>query len=377
MRRRAGFTLVEMMVAVLVGSVGVVLAAKVAQVIVRQSAKSRQTTDFHSRTRLVTKQLRADIRTAGMGSTGAVAVDPAVAAWAGMRFNTAAGYPAIPAVKGVNNLGAVAVGGATTLAGSDAVQLVVPDPGTTVRSQRYSQVNTNTILLDPTAPPMNCPTQMIYVSDHSGPNGAGRAQIMFQAGVVPNGVTTTDLLQFTVGPGSDVSCARVSTYWVDTLGWMHRSDLSGPGALPTALGNLVVADPASPGALAPGVIDLQLAYRVSAEVYVQNGAAPPVGAPSAFWIFEGVVGNPDAFMATDAMWFEVRMVRFNLLSRTVRRVEAHPTTQNIARREDAAALPPIPLTRALNVDWIVSSEALTNLRYFDLSTARGVRAEPY
>lgn len=71
-RRARGFTLVEMIVAVLIGSVGVVLAAKVAQVILRQSSKGQQSTDFHTRARLVTRQFRADLRAAGVGSTGAV-----------------------------------------------------------------------------------------------------------------------------------------------------------------------------------------------------------------------------------------------------------------------------------------------------------------
>ncbi|CAN0575875.1 unnamed protein product, partial [Laminaria digitata] len=71
---------------------------------------------------------------------------------------------------------------------------------------------------------------------------------------------------------------------------MHRSDLSGAAAPIINLGGPVWVDPSNvgPDSLAPGVLDLQVAYRVSAEVYTQNGQVRPVNQPSRTWAFEGV-----------------------------------------------------------------------------------------
>ncbi|MCA9548647.1 MAG: prepilin-type N-terminal cleavage/methylation domain-containing protein [Myxococcales bacterium] len=369
MRRRAGFTLVEMMVAVLVGTVGVVLAAKVAQVIVRQSTKGRQSTDMHSRGRLVSRQLRADIRTAGVGSTGAVGVDRAIPAWAQMFVTSSSGFEAIPAVAGADNIGAIPIGGANTLAGSDAIQLVVPDPGSAVRTEGFAESG-NTFIDLPVLTTLGCPGPIIYVSDHTSPTGAGRTQVMFIRNVVGNRVNTWDQLKFAVAPNSDLMCARVSTYWVDDQGWLHRSDLSGPNPGPLLnLGGWVYADPAAAGQLAPGMLDLQVAYRVSAEVY---GGAPPA-VPAAFWAYD-TTGMANGFMGTEFNWFEVRMVRFNLLSRALRRVDGNATTFPLNGRENGA-VHNLPIS--IGPEWIASSEAVTNLRYFDLTTARGVEADPY
>jgi len=377
-RGRRGFTLIEMMVAVLVGSAGVVLAAKVAQVVITQSAKGRQSTDFHSRTRLVGRQLRADIRSTGIGSTGAVAVDNNIAVWTQMSVLTTAGFSAIPVVAGANNLGGVNIGGATTFGGSDAVQLLVTNPDTAVRTIGFSAANQDILNLDPNDRAINCPSGLIYISDHSAPTGGGRTQLLFVDGYPPNGIDTTGVLQFTVAPGSDVMCARLSVYWTDTQGWMHRSDLSGAAAPIINLGGPVWVDPSNvgPDSLAPGVLDLQVAYRVSAEVYTQNGQVRPVNQPARTWAFEGVAGNADPLMA-GTMWFEVRMVRVNLLARTLRRVDAKVQARNVPRREDAAGLGPIVLNRSLGAEWATATETLTNLRYFDYTAPSGAVAEPY
>ena len=223
---------------------------------------------------------------------------------------------------------------------------------------------------------------MVYVVDHTAPTGAGRAQILFVANYPPNAVNTVGNLQFTVAPGSDVMCARVSTYWTDTTGWFHRSDITGPGVGLVNLGGTgpTFADGTNVAtdALGPGVLDLQVAFRVSSEVYTQAGAVAPVNQPQRTWIYEGVAGNADARMVGTQQWFEVRMIRVNLLARNLRRIQPHVGgNANIARVEDAAALPPIPLTRALGAEWVTATETLTNLRYFDLGAAAGVAAEPY
>lgn len=378
MNARRGFTLVEMMVAVAVASTGVVLAAEVAQVIIIQSQKGRQNSDLGGRTGLVTRQLRADLRSAGIGSTGAVAVDPGIAAWTLMGVPTLAGFTAIPVVAGANGLGAVGLGGLTTVGGSDAIQLVVADPDSAVRTLGFSPANQDVIGLDPNDPPINCPSGMIYVVDHSGPTGAGRTQLMFVDGFPPNSINATGVLQFTVASGSEVMCARISVYWVDTAGWMHRSDLSGAAAGLVNLGGPVWVDPANVATdqLAPGVLDLQVAYRVSAEVYTQNAQVPPVGQPRRTWVGEGVAGNADALM-TNRMWFETRSVRINLLARSLRRIDSQNSVRNVPRVEDASALPPINLTRALKAEWVTATETLTNLRYFDYTAPSGTVAEPF
>lgn len=381
-RRRRGFTLLELMIAVMVTSIGVALAAKVAQVVIRQSGKGRQSTDFHSRARLVTRQLRNDLRSAGVGSTGAVAIDRAVPVWGAMALNTPAGFDAIPVVAGVNGLGATPVGGRTTVGGSDAVQVVVVDPASAHRALGYNPAGQDIIALeppvDPASPPFRCPSNMVFVSDHSSPTGQGRTQLFFVESYPLGALNMVGDLQFTVGSGSDVMCARLSTYWVDAQGWLHRSDLTAPTAPIVPLGGQVWVDPSNVAgdALTPGVLDVQVAYRVSAEVYTQNGQPPPVAQPERTWAFEGVAGNADGLMS-NRMWFEVRMVRVNLLMRTMRTISTGGGARNIARVEDAAALPPIPLTRDLQAEWVTATEALTNLRYFDLGAPSGTVAEPY
>ena len=39
-------------------------------------------------------------------------------------------------------------------------------------------------------------------------------------------MTIDGVLQLSVAPGSDVMCARISTYWVDNLAVFHRNDLT-------------------------------------------------------------------------------------------------------------------------------------------------------
>ena len=379
MRARRGFTLIEMMVAVLVATIGVVLAAKVAQVVIHQSTKGRQSTDFHARARLVTRQLRADLRSAGVGSTGLVTVDRGI--WGVPRiFSTPAGFDAIPAVIGLNNV-VGAIGGRTIRPNSDVVQVIVPDPDTAVRTNGINPSGQNII---GTQDPLTCPGNLVYVSDNSSPTGQGRAQLFFATGFTPNSVVTAGNLQFTVAVDSNLMCARMSVYWVDDQAWLHRSDLSGQGAGLDALGGIVFVDNGSVATdmVSPGVLDLQIAYRISAELYRQNGAAVPVGVPRAAWAFEGDAATADATFgylgpAAPEHWSEVRMVRVNMLMRTMRRVNANASNRNIARREDAAALPPIPVTRALQAEWVTATEPLTNLRYFDLGAPAGVVAEPY
>lgn len=377
MRARRGFTLVELMVALLVGAIGVAVAFKVAQTVIRQSAKGRQVTDLSSRSRLLGRQLRNDLRTAGFGSTGAVAVDGGRIPWNTMGQATAAGFFAIPAVAGANNLGAVPVGGVTVRDGSDALQLVVPNGASLRRAQGVSPRGTNVVLVENSVT-FQCPTGLIYVSDHTAPTGAGRAQLLFMVGA-PNavGIPTVDTLQFSVADGSDVMCARVSTYWVDAAGWLHRTDLTRTPPVRLSPAFDVYVDPSrvGPDRAAPGVLDMQVAFRVSAEVYELAGAPIPV-VEAGQWAFEGRAGNADVLMNAMNRWFEVRAVRVNMLARTMRKIEdVGATERTIPRLEDGGA--DLTLPRRLGAEWITFSDAVTNLRFFDFSAPSGIAAEPY
>ncbi|MBK6686999.1 MAG: prepilin-type N-terminal cleavage/methylation domain-containing protein [Deltaproteobacteria bacterium] len=371
---RRGFTLVEMMVAVAVGAISVVVAANVAGVVIRQKAKAKEVTDLTNRARLVARQIREDLRVAGYGSTGAIAVDPLQ--WPSVNTPTA-GYPAMPAVLGLNG----------PAGDSDAVQLVVPDLGS-VRQVALQLAGpaalfagANLIGLGVLA----CPTGVAYVVDHTSPTGAGRTQV-FQ--INPATGAALDNLQFDIAAGSEVMCARVSTYWVEippapATPTLRRSDWR-PLDGPVAMGPLRRLAPAANAAdiVAPGILNMQVAYRMSAEAFIDAGV--PIGAGVTGWAYEAAgdfggnlnLPGPGLNSPVTPRWFEVRQVRINLLARTMRKMQVANGNRNVNLREDQVANT-IPLLRDLRADWVTASEALINLRYFDLGAPPGVDAEPY
>lgn len=387
--RRHGFTLIEMMVAVVVGALAVVVAAKVAQVVIRQSKQGQQSTDFNARARLFTRQIRMDLRAAGYGSTGAVAVDNTRPPWVGMTIQTTNNKPAIAVVAGANNIaGPVPVGPTAIRADSDAMMLVVPNPGIFGLTDGWNQQSNLAINLAP--PPMNplpvvqplasCATGYVYIVDNTAPNGAGRVQLARFVSVVNDVVTLADSLQFTLAPGSSVMCARLSTYWVDVQGWLHRTDF-GPAPTPQPIGGLVWIDTSRIAQgfdlLAPGVIDLQIAYRFSSELYLNEGLViPPPTVLDAQWAFEDNPNNVDGYLGPRPQhWFEVRRVRLNALLTSLREVDPRNFGQKErAFREDGQ---PSNVNRPLRAEWTTTTEALTNLRYFDYGAPQGVVAEPY
>ena len=391
-RRAAGFTLLEMMVAVLIGGLSVLVAAKVASVVIRQSAKNQQSTDFNGRTRLLGRQLRNDLRLAGYGSTGAIAVDTGRAPWSLGMTIPINGKDAIAAVAGANNLGAgIVLGGTTLLPNSDAMMVAVPNPGLAGVTQAMAPEGAVTWVLDPPPsnpvlgalqPLSNCGTGFIYVVDHTAPNGAGRAQLMQLVSVVGDDVTTADQLQFNLAAGSSVVCARLSTYWVDIQGWLHRTDF-GAAAAPARLGaGLVFVDTnqVDNDLIMPGVLDLQIAYRFSAELHRNTfGVLPPAAQLWRQWAYEGRVGNVDGIVtgspgALEA-WFETRMVRLNALLRVARQADPRRFGQTQkAGREDGN---PTNVNRTFRAEWVTTTESLTNLRFFDHGTPAGVRPDPF
>ena len=388
-RRQAGFTLVEMMVALVVGAVSVVVAAKVAQVVIRQSAQGQQATDFNIRSRLIARQLRADLRSAGYGSTGAVAVDTDRDPWnSGIAIDSVEGKPALSVVTGVNNVGAINIGGVAVQPGSDVVMMVVPNPGISGVTEGWAAVGGTAISLEPhlndpslNQPLASCATGLMYAVDHSAPNGAGRAQLMFVEALAGNSLSTVDALQFTLAPGSSVTCARLSTYWLAADGWLHRTDVAPNPDLTSIGATRVFYDANQVGAgddlIAPGVLDLQIAYRFSAEIYRNGGFdTPPQEDIEAQWAFEGRAANVDAIVAADVRnWFETRRVRFNVLMSTIRSVEPRTFgTKTRPPREDGLE---ITLRQPMRAEWVTTEEALTNLRYFDYGAPELVSPEPF
>jgi prepilin-type N-terminal cleavage/methylation domain-containing protein len=390
---RRGFTLIELMITLIVGSITVIVAAHVAQMLVRQSASGRQKTDFNSRAQMIGKQIRADLRTAGMGSTGVLTADVGVAPWGVLVTAQTApnNYDVIPAVVATTNA-AGAPAGVGVLPGSDALMVIVPNPSAHVRTFNISPAATSVLSIDPAGP--NPATALagcnyVYIVDHSTPSGAGRTQIAAVTGLAVGTVTINGVLQFAAQPNTDVLCARVSTYWVsdddgDGLGdWLRRTDMTGNPA-PVNIGGaanpvFVDANGVGPDQMAPGVLDMQVAASFSAELWRKNGGVPPLN-PNARWAFDQA-GTADAFLGDATDWAEVRMVRVNVLTRKMRattnKIDQQP---QLFRREDMAAAPlPMPVNGPnmfMEPEWIVTAEAVTNLRFFDYGQPQGTLAEP-
>lgn len=391
--QRRGFSLLELMFATAIGGLLVGVAANLARWGARQSGRGDEANSLSQRARLLRNQLRADLEVAGFGSTGAITYPAGDAWWTPLGVGLTAGrHEAMPSVRGANNI----TGDPRVVPGSDAIQIVVPDPSSRQQTNAVSTGNLLQILtaMDQRVPAsLSCPVVngeiLLYVTDHSAPNGAGRAHLMkvapsaAPAPLMPPGAT----LRFDIAPGSDVMCARISTYWLDNQApnqsWLHRTDLIPDSVLaPFAGTNIFVTAPAVRGAdlVSPGVVDLQIAYGFSSEF--PGGLVPRTAPEAARWAFDGVVGAVDtapqilAFGA-DPGWFEARQVRVSMLLRTLRRVD-----------ESSFAIQPLPLedrdpatAPAIEVNYgrmaMTTSTVLTNLRYFDFSGSAGLVAEPY
>ncbi len=390
LRRQRGFTLIEVMVAGLIGVISIAVAAKVAQVVIKQSAKGRERTDFHSRTHSVTQQLRADIRVAGLGSTGAIAyVDTGSGSPLGtVDYGTPNGYTAIPAVTAETNVGALAAGTLTVRANTDLLQLVVPDPSSSVVSTGFGRVGFSTMTMAPynagvdpalpapaqITPPCAGVNRLIYIIDNSGPSAAGRVMIAFLAGWDATGITILGGFPFTVAPGARVMCARISTYFVDSNGWLVRSDVDEFTDNASIVQGRVMVNNATnlQNAVSPGVEDFQVALGMSADYQRFIGA--PVDITTS-WLFTNPAGVAPPNGATAAGWSDVRSVRFNVLARTLRKIIDTTQVAHPAPREDGAA-PPL-LSRGHGVDWITSTEVMTSLKYYDENAPQNLVADPF
>jgi len=372
-----GFTLLEVLVAAAIGAFGIAVAAAMVQTAVRQSGRGTQVQQLGQTVRLVGQQLRADLELAGLGSTGAIAADCSNQLWQQVCLGTpGAGFSAIPAVRGANAVPTTPVGGSRVLAGSDALMLVVPDPTTLARTTAAAARGTGRFSFATDNPFPPCPSRIAYVTDHSAPNGAGRAHVVEIGGLGGVTETSADTLQFTISEGADVMCARISTYWVDDEGWLRRSDAAA-GVVVVPVGDVTIPDyPAGTDRIVPGAVDFQVAYKFSSEAVGRTATLDDR------WAFDGTVAPIEGTLRTApaaqrlAAWFEVRQARFNVHLRSLRAVdEAGVAIADANPIEDRAPRRAVP--RGYGQQVVRTSALITNLRYFDMNAPEGLAAEPY
>jgi prepilin-type N-terminal cleavage/methylation domain-containing protein len=381
-RRKLGFSMVELMIALAICAFGIAAAAKISSSAVRSSRRGSETVDLGQRARLVSRQLRVDLRLAGVGSTGAIGVDNGQAPWSTIDTGYGSTPHAIPAVTGANNIGA-----STTLPGgvktppwlTDAIQIVVPDPTTRQTTSEAVAAGASLIPLLATVPAIafpTCPNRLVYISDHAAANAAGRTQISAQGGACTGCVNIVGTTQFNMAPGADVMCARISTYFVgqpagSQIYWLMRSDLDpaqGQTAVNGAQGTVYVNTTPNMTTLlhSPGVYDLQVAYAFSSEF------AGRAAAPAGRWAFASTPGvDPTATMTN---WFEAREVRFNMLVTNVRELtESGQPIPELASEDGAVIQIPIERSRFR----LTAGESLVSLRLFDKAMTAGIVATPY
>jgi prepilin-type N-terminal cleavage/methylation domain-containing protein len=392
-----GFSIIELMIALAISALGIAAASQMAGSAVRSARRGTETADLATRARLLGRQIRLDLRLAGVGSTGAIGVDSTVAPWntnggQGLVWfpSDGTGYAAIPAIRGTNNIASgqtvtTVEGSATPLAGSDALTIVVPDPSRSAHTTALSPRDSLQLFLD-TVPACQ-PNEFIYIADHSAANAAGRTQITNWAVAGP--VVQTDRLQFDIPPSSEVMCARISTYWVGSLpttaggvpgvNWLFRTELgsqapgggagavnviNGAGGLPALIGGNSI------GLDAPAIEDFQVAYRFS------SFAVGAAATPDQRWAF---AANSGYAAPPGTNWFEVRQVRFNLMVSAVRGVEDAVAGVDAVIQEQRAedGQGTLALMRARGRFQFASGETLMSIRFYDKNLPSTVAAEPY
>lgn len=372
---RRGFTLVELLVALAVGSLALVAAAKIAAIGVVSSGRGEQSNEMLDRVRLMGIQLRTDLALAGLGSNGIIGVQPANWGFmAGTAIITAQGRTALPAVRGVNNIPpATTIGGVPVQRGSDILQLIVPDadPARTWRTRSTVLAGVVDIPLDLPLATLGVTCLYVYILDHGAPNGGGRTQLARGAPPGPNAtIRLGEPLLFPLTQGAEIMCARVSTYWVDANDQLHRTDLAPPPAPPPVqigLTGLWITPVAS--VAAPGIVDLQLAFIFGRNAALVSAANHTLGAAAGAGPYPAPGPNP-------IDWGELRAVRYTLVGRSLRQVVNPGPPIDIPLHEDR--LPGLvmrPSTFTMHV--AAGGAELTNLRYFDELADANVALEPY
>lgn len=367
MRGTRGFSLIEMVFALAIGALLVAVAASLARWGAQQSGRGDEQNQLSQRTRLLRNQIRADIEAAGIGSTGVIAVPP-TALYARFTTLTRLGRQGMPVVLGENNVTAAGV-----LANTDIIQVVVSDPTTrTVVTETSGPPNPLQIFL---ADPIRCPNDLYYVVDHSASNGAGRAHLMRFTPVAFPGASNlqdAETIQFAIAPGSDVMCARISVYWIDTTGSLMRADLDpDPAATWTPLSGRL-GHTGTVEVVSPGAVDLQIAYSLSSDALTVNRATLP---PSR-WAYGAGSITDLTLPANWNDWFEVRAVRLNLLMRSLRKVQETGFAVQQTLNEDDPG-PEKTILQTYGRQLLTTTVVLTNQKYFDYSATAGQSAEPF
>lgn len=369
-RTQRGFSLIEMVFALAIGALLVAVAASLARWGSQQSGRGDEQNQLNQRTRLLRGQIRADIEAAGIGSTGVIAVPP-TALYARFTEPTRLGRNGMPVVRGENNVTVP-----TVMANTDIIQVVVSDPtNRAVVTETSGPPNPLQIFLSKERGIFRCPNDLYYVVDHSASNGAGRAHLMridvnATAGL-PSNLMDAETIQFAIAPGSDVMCARITVYWIDSGGALVRADLNPAPTAPWipltgALGHTGTVEMVSPGA-----VDLQIAYGLSSDAVAMTRAS----LPAARWAYGA--GSPTQIgPANRADWFEVRSVRINLLMRSLRKVQETGFAQlQMPNEDDPTAGKSILQTYGRQL--LTTTVVLTNQKYFDYSATAGQSAEPF
>ncbi len=370
-RSRCGFTLVEMLMAVAVGGFAISVAAAMARFTVEKSGQGTEQTNMVGASRVLGHQLRNDLRIAALGSTGAIGVFAGADPWMQMRVLTPrARLTALPAVSGADNHPGGGVG--DIVAGSDVVQIVVPESSenTTTRTTNYAKEGTATLTGE-----QALPCDLAYLFDSTSSSGAGRTQLFrIRRDTHPIELGDGEQLAFEVPTGALITCARISTYWVSNDGYLWRSDIDGRGPFDLEwVGGSVYIQPSNMQRLAPGGLDLQVAYRLSSEAGIARE-----GAEADAWAFDADASQAaeSALSRSPGSWFEVRQIRFSFLLRSARKVDDPGSAVMLPSIENRATELE-PLSRAFKFHQITSGEVLMNARFFDQNTPAATPAEPW
>ncbi len=389
-RKRAGFTLVEIMVTTAVGAAVIAAAFTLASTQVRALNDHRQTGEMHANARMVFEAIAEDIRNAGFGTTFYAGVDEDTAFNQRAVVLDAATDPlGVPAIRVVDNVTAPAGGpGLGVRLGSDAIMIlrpmgqatnipasapgqlsVPPAPGTTpialanaaaltpclVANRGSGLVLVSDVLRQGTPASMLFeidpgPTGLDLVANtvrfvNMGAYGIGTTGARNTGGVSPNGA----------GPGSLVVCVELVTYWLDNLDrlrvWRSRGVPSTFGISGNAPTDSVLAmNPNADPVLAEGVVNLQIALRMS--------SMAPTGPNQ--WVFDA-----DGPQVPDEIHLvETRAVRLSAIVRTLtpdnnRATGLNPNLEN-------AILPAYEPRYHYRV--VQFETELRNMRLFDLAS---------
>jgi prepilin-type N-terminal cleavage/methylation domain-containing protein len=364
-RKRNGFTLVELIVATLVGAIGVAAAFAFARSQLQGYATQTEASHMQSSAQLVLEALARDVRNAGYG-TSFWAGSPNLA-FNGQMFSVDAngrskGFPAVGMANNITTAG--------VMPGSDAISFlrILSNSTTLTPTPMPCSLNNGTgspfqYTTDPLSwSNLTCLSgtmvdfpvaALLLVTDSSRPTGEPEGMLVAAASNPPPAAPTFNLAnRFHITPGrggcfsccppapaqppitatcppqggglgSTVVCAQPVTYWLDDQGRLRMWRARGTGSTTDWGGttNLchnggcganwpsLPSNPNGPNTtdlvLAEGVEDLQFAFLMS------NDPNLP-GAAQGQW-----VTSPNLLLAPEMM-SEVRVVRISAIVRTAR-----------------------------------------------------------